>query len=190
MRKLKLQMQLTIDSFVAGPQGEMDWMQWNWDEALKDYVEQITDPVDCILLGRKLAEGFIPHWTSVAANPDDPEFSAGKKFTETQKVIFTKSLDRSVWDNSILAKGELADEVSKLKSQAGKDMIVYGGSQFVSALIKENLIDEYHLFINPAAIGNGMTIFAGLEQKRDLKLAHARSFDCGVVVLCYEPDKV
>ena len=67
MRKLKLQVQLTVDGYIAGPNGEMDWMVWYWDNELKQYVEEITEPVDCIVLGRKLAQGFIPHW---AANPE------------------------------------------------------------------------------------------------------------------------
>lgn len=184
MRKLKLQMQMTADGFVAGPNGEMDWMTFNWDQELKNYVTKITDPVDCIVLGRKLAEGFIPHWAMVAANPDDPEFTAGKKFTDTHKVVFTKTLDRSTWDHTVLAKGELMDEITTLKKQDGRDIIAYGGATFVSALINQGLIDELYLFINPTAIGNGMTIF---NDRTNLQLAHAQSFDCGIVVLYYKP---
>ena len=138
-----------------------------------------------VFLGRKLAEGFIPHWASVAANPDDPEFTAGKKFTDTHKVVFSKTLDKSEWDNTVLAKGDLVDEITKLKEQDGKDIIAYGGATFVSALIKQGLIDEFHLFINPTAIGNGMTIFKELDSKQNLVLIKSTSFDCGVVVLNY-----
>ena len=143
----------------------MDFMVWNWDDELKQYVKDITEPVDCIILGRKLAEGFIPYWTTVAANPDDPEFTTGKKFADTHKVVFTKTLEKSEWDNTVLAKGNLFDEITQLKKQDGKDIIAYGGATFVSALIKQELIDEFHLFINPIAIGEGMTIFKGLGQQ-------------------------
>lgn len=187
MRKLKLQVQMTVDGYIAGPNGEMDFMVWDWDEELKNYVTEITEPVDCIILGRKLAEGFIPYWASVAANPDHPEFTAGKKFTDTYKVVFTKTLDRSEWDNTVLAKGDLTDEITKLKKQDGKDIIAYGGATFVSALIKQGLIDEFHLFINPSANGNGMTIFKELDSKQNLALVKSTSFDCGIVVLNYEP---
>lgn len=95
MRKLKLQVQLSVDGFIAGPHGEMDWMTFDWDEEISQYVQSITDPVDCIVLGRKLAEGFIPHWTAVAADAEHPEFTAGQKFSETPKVVFTRTLDRS-----------------------------------------------------------------------------------------------
>ncbi len=149
MRKLKLQVQMTVDGYIAGLNGEMDFMVWNWDDELKQYVTDITEPVDCIILGRKLAEGFIPYWATVAANPDDPEFTAGKKFTGTHKVVFTKTLDKSEWDNTVLAKGDLVDEITKLKKQDGKDIIAYGGATFVSTLIKHKLLDEFHLFINP-----------------------------------------
>jgi dihydrofolate reductase len=187
MRKLKLQVQMTVDGYIGGLNGEMDFVVWDWDDELKQYVNEITEPVDCIVLGRKLAEGFIPYWASVAANPDNPEFIDGKKFTDTHKVVFTQTLDKSEWDNTVLAKGNLVDEITQLKKQDGKDIIAYGGATFVSALIKQGLIDEFHLFINPTAIGNGMAIFKELESKQDLILVKARSFDCGIVVLNYEP---
>lgn len=185
MRKLKLQVQMTIDGYIAGPNGELDFMVWNWDDALKQYVETITTPVDCIVLGRKLAEGFIPHWAGVAANPNDEDFAAGKRFTNTHKVVFTKTLNQSEWHNTVLAKGDLVDEITQLKKQEGNDIIAYGGATFVSALIQHRLIDEFHLFINPTAIGNGMSIFKELDRKQDLTLVKATSFECGVVVLNY-----
>jgi dihydrofolate reductase len=187
MRKLKLQVQMTVDGYIAGLNGEMDWMELNWDDAIKQYVKDITEPVDCIILGRKLAEGFIPHWASVAANPDNPEFTAGKKFAGTHKVVFTKTLDKSEWDHTVLAKGDLVDEITKLKKQDGEDIIAYGGATFVAALIKQGLIDEFHFFINPTAIGNGMTIFKELDSKQNLTLKKSLAFPCGIVLLCYEP---
>jgi dihydrofolate reductase len=187
MRKLKLQVQISVDGYIAGTNGEMDWLVWDWDEGLKNYVNELTEPVDCIVLGRKLAQGFIPYWAGVAANPDDPQWSAGKKFTATKKVVFTKTLDTSEWHNTVLAKGDLTDEITNLKKQDGQDIIAYGGAAFVSALIKHGLIDEYHLFINPTAIGCGMTIFNELDHKLNLRLVKSTSFACGIVVLNYEP---
>lgn len=186
MRNLKLQVQMTIDGYIAGPNSEMDWLSFDWDDKLKDYVSALTETLDCIVLGRKLAQGFIPHWANVAASPDNPEVAAGKKFTDTPKVVFSKTLEESIWDNTVLAKGDLASEITKLKKQAGGDIIAYGGATFVSALIKHSLIDEFHLFINPTAIGNGMTIFKELESKQPLSLVKATSFECGIVVLHYE----
>ena len=186
MRKLKLQVQMSVDGYIAGPNSEMDWITFNWDDELKAYVTALTEPVDCLVLGRKLAEGFIPYWASVAANPDDPEHSAGIKFTDTPKVVFTKTLDASPWANTVLAKGDLVTEITALKQQAGSDLIAYGGATFVSGLIKHGLIDDFHLFINPAAIGNGLPIFQELDSQQTLTLVKATPFDCGIVVLHYQ----
>jgi dihydrofolate reductase len=197
MRKLKLQVQMTIDGYIAGPAGEMDWMTLPWTEDINNYVDKITDPVDTILLGRKLAEGFIPYWASVAADKDNPESASGKKFTETRKVVFSKTLKVSdpearEWNNTVLAEGNLIEEITRLKKvstglQGNDDLIAYGGASFVSALIKKGLIDEYHLFINPTAIGKGMTIFGEIERKIKLNLVDSVTFACGIVVLHYAP---
>jgi dihydrofolate reductase len=189
MRKLKLQVQMTVDGYIAGPNSEMDMMTWNWDNELNQYVQKITDSIECIILGRKLAEGFIPYWANVATNPNHPEFTAGQKFTDTPKVVFTKTLEKSQWENTVLAKGNLVDEINQLKKQDGQDIIVYGGAAFASALIQQDLIDEFHLFINPVAIGNGMTIFKELDNQQNLALVKSIAFECGIVVLHYEPKR-
>ncbi len=186
MRKLKLQVQITVDGFISGQNGEMDWMCFPWTEDIISYVREITDPVDTIILGRKLAEGFIPHWENVVKNPSDPEFEGGVKYTTTPKIVFTKTIEKSIWNNTEVANGELVQEITKLKNQNGKDIIVYGGGTFVSSLINASLIDEFHLFINPTAIGNGMTIFNGLDKNQKLKLKIAKQFDCGIALTCYE----
>ena len=184
MRKLNLQVQITVDGYIAGLNGEMDWLIFDWDNELKHYVREITEQVDCIVLGRKLAQGFIPHW---AAIPKGEDAWSIDKMKNTKKVVFTKTLEKSEWENTVLAKGELVDEITKLKKQEGKDIIAYGGASFVSALIKEGLIDEFHLFINPTAIGKGLSIFNKLEVNQNLILIKSTSFDCGIVVLRYEP---
>ena len=170
---------MTVDGYIARPNGEMDWTIQNWDQELKNYVGAITQPVDCIILGRKLAQGFIPYWAS------HPEEEGAEKFNHTPKVVFTKTLDASEWENAILAKGKLDHEINNLKAKDGDDIIVYGGATFVSALIKHQLIDEFHLFINPVSIGKGLAIFGELDQQQDLDLVKASAFDCGIVVLNY-----
>jgi dihydrofolate reductase len=174
---------MTVDGFIAGLKGEMDWTVRDWDEQLRNYVTELTEPIDCIVLGRKLAQGFIPYW---ASHPDE---EGAYIFNSTKKVVFSKTLVKSEWDNTVLAKGDLVEEITKLKTQDGKDIIAYGGATFVSALIKQRLIDEFHLFINPIAIGNGMSIFKELDGKQKLNLVKSTSFDCGIVILYYEPKR-
>jgi dihydrofolate reductase len=192
MQKLKLQMQTTIDGFVARPNGEMDWMNPNNaidDDNLMSYIDSLIDSSDTILMGRKMTDGFVKYWTEEAKNPDSPWYQFAKKMVKTPKVVFTKTLDESPWANTVLAKGDLVEEVNRRKNQSSKDLLVYGGANFVSSLIKENLIDEYNFFIHPAAIGKGMTIFGKTDGTTNLKLVKSQAFDCGVVLHCYEPKR-
>jgi dihydrofolate reductase len=188
-RKLKLQVQMSVDGFVGGPNGDLDWMTWDWDDNIKSYVTELTDSIDTILLGRKMTDGFVTHWTNVTKNPDDPGYSFAKKMINAPKVVFSKTINKSKWENTLVANGEMSDEIGKLKNQQGKDIIVYGGASFVSSLLKENLIDEYYLFVNPAAIGRGLSIFKNLDKKQNLTLIKSIPFSCGIVLLCYAPVK-
>lgn len=185
MRKLKLQVQMSVNGYVAGPNGELDWMVWDWDDDLSQYVDELTETIDTILLGRKMADGFISHWSNVVNNPDDPSYAFGKKMMDTPKVVFTKTLKKSEWENTDIATGDLTDEVTKLKHQTGKDMIVYGGATFVSALIKNGLIDEFNLFVNPTVLGDGLTIFKEVDDRQNLTSVDSIGFDCGIVLLKY-----
>ena len=181
-------MQMSLDGFIAGPNGEMDWMTFDWDDELKNYVNEITEPIDTIILGRKLAEGFIPTWKSRIENPETAD-AFGHKMVETPKIVFSKTLSDVEWENTKLAHGDSRQEIKQLKEQTGQEIIVYGGGSFVSFLIKDNLIDEYNLFVNPAALGKGMTIFNSLEDKLKLNLTKSKAFDCGIVLLRYEPKR-
>ena len=189
MRKLKLQVQITVDGFISGQNGEMDWMCLPWSDDVNVYVQEITEPVDTILLGRKLAEGFIPYWENIANNPNHKEYIAGVKFSTTPKLVFSRTIKKSIWANTEVLSGELSSEINKLKNQYGKDIIVYGGGTFVNSLIQAELIDEFHLLINPGAIGNGMTIFKDLTKMQKFNLKIAKQFDCGIALICYELDK-
>jgi len=180
---------MTIDGYIGGPNGEMDWMTLPWTKDIENYVDKIVSTSDCIILGRKLAEGFIPYWTSVAENPEHPEYSGGRQFADTPKVVFTQTLDESKWENTVLAKGDLVDEITKLKKQGGKDIYACGGAKFVSALIQHNLVDEYYLFVNPVAIGEGLTIFKEINSTKNLSFIESIAFDCGIVVLHYQPKR-
>lgn len=186
LRKLKLQVQISVDGFICGPNGEMDWLTWNWGDDIKKFVTALTDSVDTIFLGRKLAEGFIPHWQNVVSDPSNSEHEFGYEMIDRPKFVFSNTLNKSLWDNTTVVNDDLASEVKKIKAQPGKDIIVYGGANFVSSLIKEGLIDEYYLFVNPAVIGKGKSIFAELNAKQNLTLIEAKAFDCGINLLRYK----
>ena len=189
MRKLRLQVQMSVDGCIAGPNGEMDWMFGLLDDELIKYAYKITESVDTILMGRKMTDVFISSWLDVMNKPDDPWYAFSKKMIETPKVVFTKTLNKSRWINTDIATGDLVEEVSKIKSQNGRDIIVYGGASFDSSLIKEKLIDELYLFINPVAIGNGMTIFKDLNEIQKYTLIESKAFESGKILLRYEVKK-
>jgi dihydrofolate reductase len=186
LRKLRLQVQMSVDGCIAGPNGEMDWMVGLLDDEHLNYVSKITESVDTILMGRKMTDVFISYWLNVINKPDDPWNAFAKKMIETPKVVFTKTLNKSKWINTDIATSDLIEEVSKIKSQNGRDIVVYGGTSFDSSLIKEKLIDEFYLFINPVAIGNGMTIFNDLNEIQKYTLFESKTFECGTVLLRYE----
>ena len=179
MRKLKIQTQVSVDGYMAGLNSEMDWMVWNWDDALKKFVNELHQPVDTIILGHTLAKGFIDHWAGLAAKDGD-WFS--RKMTDTPKVVFSRKAEKLSWERTTLAKGELAPEVNKLKAMPGKDIIAYGGSEFITGLSTKNLIDDYYLFVNPTAIGKGLPVF---REKINLKLIDATPYECGITVMHY-----
>jgi dihydrofolate reductase len=180
---------MSIDSYIAGRNGEMDWLVWNWDDKLKKFVFDLTESVDTIILGRKMTDGFVSYWSDVITKPDDPSYAFAKKMMEIPKVVFTKTLKKSQWGNTDIATGDLTDEIIKLKNQNGMGIIVYGGASFDSSLIKAGLIDEFYLFINPVAIGSGMTIFKDINEIQKFTLVKSLAFDCGILLLHYEPKR-
>ena len=177
---------MSIDGCIAGPNGEMDWMVGLLDDEPLKYVSKITESVDTILLGRKMTDVFISYWLNVMNKPDDRWNAFAKKMIEIPKVVFTKTLNKSEWINTDIATGNLIEEVNKVKSQNGRDIVVYGGASFDSSLIKEKLVDEFYLFINPVAIGNGLTIFKDLNEIQKYTLIESKVFESGKVLLRYE----
>lgn len=183
MRKFKLQVQVSVDGYMAGPNGEMDWMTFPWTDDINAYIGALDDPVDTIVLGRKLAEGFIPAW---ASGPEGEDQASIDKMNNTPKVVISNSLTESPWDNAVVAGGDLAKTINGLKDQPGGDMIAYGGGTLVRDLIAHGLLDELHLFVNPTALGAGMPVFPHLDAHQQLRLVASRPFDCGITVLHLE----
>jgi len=196
MRKLKLEIQTSIDGFIADANGNTDWMIWNWgpdwawDKALQQFHTDLTKSADCILISKQMAEeGFKGHWQQVCEAPNDPRHEFAKHITDTYKIVFSKTLKKSIpipggWENTDISKTDV-EFINKLKSQEGKDILVYGGATLVSSLIKAGLIDEFHLIVNPSVLGTGLSIFKELDGRQTMKLLRVQSFDCGIVVLSY-----
>jgi len=181
MKKLKLQVQVTIDGFVAGPEGQLDWMNFDTDPQQWEYVNKLTDTSDTIIMGRKMSPGFLNYWENVTK--DSPEYSFAQKMINIPKIIFSKTVKTTNGINARVENGDLKTVVNKLKSGSGKDILVYGGANFVSNLIKEDLIDDYYLFVNPVAIGKGLSIF---QDKKKLELVDTVR-NGGEIVNHYKP---
>ncbi len=195
MRKLKLQMQMTIDGFVAGPNGENDWvfLPGKQDpEVLKQIIDfgvGLAADCDTLLLGRKLAaSGFCTYWEDVADNqPGNPWNPLAKLIANHRKIAFSSNEASLPGRNLKVENGDLATIVQALKEQPGKDILVYGGAGFVSALVSLNLIDEYYIVVNPVAIGTGISIF---KERKILKLESSLASKGGKVINKYVPVSV
>ena len=187
MRKLKLQIQITIDGFVAGPNGELDWM-WipgERDETAFRKIIELADSCNTILLGRKMTPVFIAHWENVVDNlPDSPEQPLAQLMVNLRKIAFSHTETAIKGRNLEVENGDLAEAVLALKKQPGKDIMVYGGAGFVSSLISQNLIDEYYIITNPVAIGSGLSIF---KERKILKLESSTPYKNGKVLNKYLP---
>lgn len=189
MRKLKLQVQMSIDGFVAGPNGELDWM-WvgKKDQAIYTDVIGLADACDTILLGRKMTREFIDYWESVVdTKPDSEEYPLAQRMVNLQKVVFTKTQNEIKGRNLRVENGDLVTAVTALKQQDGKDIMVYGGANFVSALIANNLVDEFYIFRRPAAIGKGLSIF---HDRMFFELENTVKYKNGTVLFKYVPAKL
>lgn len=192
MRKLKLQAQMTVDGYLGGPEGNLDWRTWNWDNKLKAFAYPLRDLSDTILLGRKMAETFIPHFEETVnkskANPSDVSdetFTYANQMVTMPKIVFSKTLKEFPGQNVSVENGDLVTAIRNLKNKEGKDMIVYGGVGFVSSLIKDGLIDEFHFFINPIMIGKGLKISDLLEHRQKVSLMSANAYECGIAVMSF-----
>jgi dihydrofolate reductase len=190
IRRVKLQIQLTIDGFVCGPNGEMDWMVWEWDEVLKRYTAELTNSVDTFLMGRATGEGMAVYWPTVGSNPESSEEDKwmAERLNSFPKVVFSRTITHIHWNNARVAN-DIVAEVKELKKEPGKDIMIYGGADIVSSFIRENLIDEYHLYVNPVAIGKGKAIFDKVNDNLKLNLEKTIVSTTGIVVHQYVPQK-
>jgi dihydrofolate reductase len=177
---------MSIDGFAAGPNGVGDWV---WlagpDEAGFRKIIELADSCDTILLGRKMMPEFITHWEDVVDNqPDSPAQLLAQLMVNMRKIVFSHTQTDVRGRSLEVENGDLATAVNALKQAPGKDIIVYGGASFVSSLISLDLIDEYYIFVNPVALGNGLPIF---KEQKVMKLESSIAFNHGKVLNKYLP---
>jgi dihydrofolate reductase len=185
MRKLKLQMHLSLDNYVNMEQGGTNF---KWDEEVIKFCVDNLENTDTILLGRNTAQDLIPFWDDVAANTSHPDFALGKRISEIPKTVFSNTITQHHWKNTTTINGNINDEIIKFKESKGKDILVYGGASFAASLIQNDLVDEFYFLLNPFCLGNGSTIFKPNKDIVTFTLVKSMPFPCGTVMLCYKPN--
>jgi dihydrofolate reductase len=184
MRKVFLFMMVTLDGFFEGPNHDIDWH--NVDEEFNEFAIQQLDDVDTLLFGRVTYEGMASYWPTQFAKENDPVVA--DKMNTVPKIVFSRTLDKAEWNNSRLVKEHIAEEVSKLKQRQGRDLALFGSSDLAVSLLHMGLIDELRIMVNPVVLGNGKRLFAGIDEKLNLKLLKTQTFRSGNVLLYYQPD--
>ena len=181
-RNLIYAMGVSLDGFIAGPGGEIDWSAP--DEELHRFHNQQTRELGVHLCGRGLYE-VMTYWETAHEDPAAPEYELefAQLWQELPKIVFSKTLE-TVEGNARLARDGVADEVAELKEQPGKDLAV-GGAGLASTLVKLNLIDEYRLFVSPVVLGGGTPYLPALEERIGLELVETRTFASRVVYVRY-----
>ena len=179
-RKLIYSMTVSLDGFIAGPGGEIDWSAP--DEELHRFHNQQVSEIGVHLCGRRLYE-VMTYWETFDENPstDEYELEFARIWNDLPKIVFSKTLEK-VEGNATLARGGVAEMVAELKEQPGKDLAV-GGAGLASSLIKMGLVDEYRLFVSPVVLGAGTPYFPALDDRINLELVETRTFSSRIVFL-------
>ena len=183
VRKLIYSMSVSLDGFIAGPNGEIDWSAP--DEELHRFHNQQTREMGAMLFGRRLYEEMT-YWDTAEENPSLTDYARefAHIYRTIPKIVFSRTLD-GVQGNARLATGDAAGEVTRLKSEPGKDLSV-GGAGLASSFIRLGLVDEYRLFVSPVVVGAGTPFFPAMEERINLELVETRTFGSRVVYLRYQ----
>lgn len=189
MRKLITTTWISLDGFIAGPNGEMDWIMV--EDEMGAYEDAIVTSADTLLLGRVTYQSFAGSWPHVPDNPDAQpgEKEYARKLNAMRKIVFSKTLPTVEWNNSSLLKEVRHEDIAKLKQEPGRDMLIYGSASIVQTLTNLGLIDEYQLLVHPVVLGGGKPLFQDVKERQKLKLVSTRTFPSGVIGLYYQPDK-
>jgi dihydrofolate reductase len=179
MRRVIVGMHLSLDGFVGGPDGELGWSYATSDDGVIRWIIESLDDVDTILLGRVAYENMASYWptaTDALATP----------MNDRKKVVFSRSIRNGAWSNTRVVRGDLVEEVERLKQQPGKDMVVQGGVRFAQSLVQAGLVDQFRLVTHPVALGRGSPLFKDLPGDFYLRLLATREFGAGAVLHVYD----
>lgn len=176
---------VSLDGFYEGPGHDIDWHVA--DAEFNAYAMDLLHSVDTLIFGRITYQLMAGYWPTHQASSNDQQVAG--KMNSLSKLVFSKTLSLVDWENTRLLHGNVAEEISKIKQQPGKDLALLGSSDLALTFIEHSLIDEYRIFVNPIVLGDGKRLFEGLEDRLNLKLIKTRTFDSGNVLFCYEPDK-
>jgi dihydrofolate reductase len=186
MRRLALFMHVSLDGFVAGPNGEMDWIKV--DDQMFEYAGQRTNESDTALYGRVTYQMMEGYWPTAADQPNatkhDIEHSTW--YNKVDKVILSKTMEGQQLPNTIIISNDIEHRVKALKQQAGKEIVIFGSPSASHTLMQYGLIDEFWLFVNPILLGQGIPLFKNIQQTTELKLVTTATFESGVVCLHYQ----
>jgi dihydrofolate reductase len=183
MRRIKVSMHVSLDGFVAGPNGEMNWIKI--DDTIFDLVKTFTDNADTALFGRITWKMMEDYWPTAANTPNatrhDKEHSVW--YNSTDIIVISNTMKGQSAAGITFLGGDIIRQIVELKRKSGKDILIFGSPSVVHALMKENLIDDYWLFVNPVILGRGISMFPRLDSP--LALVHQATLDfaCGVTAL-------
>ena len=181
MRRVVLQMGVTLDGYVAGPGGEGDWGLPAEHPGVRAWKVASLRQVGTHIMGRVTYEQMAAYWPT--STGDYAAF-----MNDLPKVVFSKTLPTAGWATCRIARGDLTEEIAALKSESGSDIIMaHGGAAFVQALSRLGLIDEYRLVILPVALGDGLPLFKDLAKPLRVDLTEAKGFPDGTVIHVYQP---
>jgi|SRR5882762_3506297 len=187
MRKLVVFNHVTLDGYFVSVNGDFSWARNGNDDAeYSAFVAENASGGGQLLFGRVTYELMASYWPTPIADQHNPAVAKG--MNSMSKVVFSRTLNQALWNNTRLVKGDMVSEIRKMKADPGPGMAILGSGSIVSQLALEHLIDEYQMMVDPVALGKGRTLFDGIQEKLTLKLAKTRTFKNGKVYLCYEPD--
>jgi dihydrofolate reductase len=180
MRRLILQTGISIDGYVAALDRSHPWDDGGGDEAVKRWILDSVRAAGAHLMGRVTYEEMAAVWPT-----SQSEFA--RPMNEIPKVVFSKTLPRGDWAETRVARGDLAEEIGRLKREPGNDLIAYGGATLDQALSRLGLVDEYRLMVQPAALGAGLPLFKDLPAPLQLELVEATTYPTGLTIHIYRP---